>query len=151
MWILQKLPMPPTVNAGHTVSRNRIIKTNVSRAFDRQIDVWFIKNGHKVKRMREEMDEAIKKGFQLKVICYFCFPHENLWTKKNEVKQLDVNNRLKPMCDAITRIISIDDRHFWAHEEEKVECTDEAHVVVAIGPVKPNIKDNLWISKPEAL
>lgn len=141
--------MPPSVNACHLVSRGRIIKTKEARLFDIQVKSWCLKNHLTVTRIKKEAAHALKSGFQFKVICYFSFPHTDLWTKKGEAKRLDVNNRLKPCLDAVAFATGIDDKHFFMHEEEKVECEEHPHVMIAIGPIKPSFKKNLWIAKAD--
>ena len=139
--------MSPSVNACHLVSRGRIIKTKEARLFDLSVKGWILRNHFTVERIRKEAAIALKSGFQLKIICYFCFQSTDIWTQKGEVKRLDVNNRLKPTLDAIAMAIGIDDKYFFEHEEMKVETDEEPHTMVAIGPVKPTKKKNLWIAK----
>lgn len=96
--------------------------------------------------MNEEILKVLKQGYQLKPMLYFCFPREKLWTKQNEPKQIDVDNRIKSTIDGIANALKINDKHFWSSEYEKVECEDlEAHVMAAIGTFKPQKKENLWI------
>jgi hypothetical protein len=153
MWILKNFPMSPSVNATHAVrsygGSARILKTQEGRLFDKQVEIWILRNQQLLHKIKPEIESAMKES-QLKVMLYYCFNHSQLWTKDNRVKQLDTNNRIKPALDGISRAIGIDDRHIFAEEHEKVETDENPHIMVAIGLHKPALKKNLWIAQDNA-
>ena len=68
------------------------------------------------------------------------FHVEHLLDANNRTKPIDADNRLKPCLDAISRILDLDDRFFFASSCEKVfvpskelkECS-----VIKITPMMP--------------
>lgn len=120
--ILFKLPMPPTANKQLMPVRGRLIKTNAARVFDKQIAFYKLVNFKKIEELKGRMEALLKKGAVFRLEIYFCFPREKLFTKKNEMKMLDVDNRLKSCTDSFVKLIGIDDKHFVQTKIEKVLC-----------------------------
>lgn len=149
MWVFGQFPMSISVNKSHAVrtikGSARITKTKDGRLFDQEVAIWMLKNTHKLQKAKDEIKLALNQGYQLKLMLYFCFSHEQLWTKDGRVKRLDTNNRVKAAVDGIAKALDIDDSVFFAEEHEKVETDEEPHIMVAIGTFKPQMKKNLWI------
>lgn len=78
----------------------------------------------------------------IQVDTYFCFPQIKILTKDSgfkEPKRLDSDNRLKPINDALSYMLDIDDCHFWAGYREKVVHPDgKEFVSVKIHPIEIN-------------
>lgn len=152
MWLIKNFPLPPSVNnslASVVINRSvRQIKTSAGRAFDAKVQEYILKNKHHLDMIAAEIKVSMDLGYQLKIMCYYCFNKSDLWTKDKRVKRLDTNNRIKATLDGVSKAIGIDDRHFFAEEHEKIE-TDELtpHVMIAIGTHRPTLKKNLWISQ----
>jgi Endodeoxyribonuclease RusA len=126
----------------------RILKTKEARQFDDKVFSYIALNNRYIQKIRQEIEVTLKQGYQLQGYSYVCLPKKMIWTQKDTVKKFDQNNRLKPLIDAVSRIIGVDDSHFFYDHIEKVECEEEeAHCVVAIGPYRPAKKSELWISR----
>lgn len=147
--------MPPTGNhnlmpintkrRGKTAGA-RLVKTGQRRLFDQEIQMWILQNTYKLKKINEEMTLALAKGFQFKVMLYFCFRHSQIWTLDGKPKKIDTDNRIKSMTDAVAKATKIDDCYFFAGEHEKIDAEDEEpSVIAAIGTFKPQLKRNLWV------
>jgi len=67
----------------------------------------------------------------------FYFQHQDLYTKKNEVKRLDVTNRIKIIEDQLAQHIGIDDRYFFKVTAEKI-LGDHQYVNAEITEYEPS-------------
>lgn len=139
--IMQKLPIPPTANRQlMPVKRGRyarLIKTNDARSFDSQIETWMLKASDDIHTMRTVCKSWVKAGFTLRVDLTFHFAENKLYTKgtkkkPKDVKRMDVNNRIKSVIDAVSKILEIDDKYFFAHFIEKVTAEDGQNYCTAI-------------------
>lgn len=139
LW-LNGFPLPPSVNSslipviGKTALNNkgkrywkgRMMKTKVAHDFTWEVLAWKQKNLSAVNAIRKEIFELKKatesagRVFALRVDCYFVFHVERILTVNNLPEGIDADNRLKPCWDAIKMILSIDDRHFFAGQCEKL-------------------------------
>jgi len=149
MWFINRFPMPPTINnslASIRIGNSfRQIKSVDARAFDKQVQIWINRNEASLKTIRQEIKAKMDDGFQLRIMCYYCFAHEDLWTLKDKPKRLDTNNRIKATLDGIARAIEVDDRHFFGEEHEKVETQQSPpHVMAIIDIHMPNHKSKFF-------
>lgn len=142
--------MPPSINSylmpvagkwktdkrGRRYQQGRWIKTPVHREYMNQCQLWRIQNNkafHKIKELIHwSRTDAEKKGihFALRIDCFFVFYVEHIFTGNGKAQRLDADNRLKPCRDALSKLLEIDDRYFFAGNCEKVythtkesECT----------------------------
>jgi len=136
---LYKLPVPPTGNhqlqpvkmGGYL----RLIKSKQARAYEKLVMRWGIANKKDLPTIRDVSTSWVNSGLRLRVDLCFHFPRSSLYTKKNEVKKMDVNNRIKSMVDVVSEMIAVDDRHFFSHFVEKVETPeDEAYCTATVTP-----------------
>lgn len=138
--ILQNIPMPYTVNKGFFISRGRIIKSREAREFDKALLSWVTCNNLLSAIAASKAQGWVADGMLLQVNLTFFFKKERLFSKsrraKDFVKQIDVNNRIKPALDAVSRIICIDDKFFWSHFVTKNVTTFPEHFSAEILPLK---------------
>jgi hypothetical protein len=95
-----------------------MIKTKQARLFNNQVNHYIYRCNQK-----EEfklLKEIVDSGHSLRVDAYFIFPRSKLITKKNTLKKIDANNRLKPALDGLADLIGIDDSHFVSGNCQKV-------------------------------
>lgn len=142
------MPMPPSINRQLASVKGRLIKTSEARNHEREISVFSLKHQSDCKKARIQIEQWIKdQGLQ--VDCFFVFHEERLLTKTKKaeswLKVLDANNRLKSSLDAISRIISVDDKYFVTGICEKVSCKslDEERVIYRISPTKLRTVDQI--------
>jgi len=62
--------------------------------------------------------------YELHLKFYFTF--KDLFTKKNEIKRLDVSNRIKLIEDQLAEHLGIDDRYFFKVTAEKILGDDRS-------------------------
>lgn len=115
-------------------SRGRLIKSNEARLYDREIQIWSLRNKNKLVSYKIELRELIQKGFMLKVSVILNWEKSKLLTKKGEPKKNDLDNRLKSCLDAVSKLVEIDDKYiieisaikkFWDKNYSSVDVTIE--------------------------
>ena len=121
---LERLPMPHSVNKAFLFSKGRFIKSKEARAFDDAVYVWSLANRKKVESARATVGRWVTEGYLLTLDVDFFFHRSRLFSKKGSVKMIDLNNRLKPLVDAVSRLVEVDDRFFFQHTIRKVTCAD---------------------------
>jgi len=131
---LDNLPMPSSSNHRLIPSRGRLIKSNEARLYDREIQIWSLRNKNKLVSYKIELRELIQKGFMLKVSVILNWEKSKLLTKKGEPKKNDLDNRLKSCLDAVSKLVEIDDKYiieisaikkFWDKNYSSVDVTIE--------------------------
>jgi len=110
MW-LKDFPFPPSDNKLHrTGFRSNIrYKTKDYAKFLELIEDYAIMS-------KAELEPARRLGIaskrmSVRVECYF--EKSSLITKKGTFKRIDVQNRLKALCDALASLLYCDDSLFW--------------------------------------
>ena len=121
---LEKLPMPHSVNKNFLFSKGRFIKSKEARAFDAAVYVWALANKKKIDAARVIVGRWVTEGYLLTLDIDFFFQRSRLFSKKGSVKMIDLNNRLKPIVDAVSKLVEVDDRFFFQHTIRKVGCAD---------------------------
>lgn len=88
--------------------------------------------------IRKQCLDWISKGFLLKVDIFVAFENSRVWTKDGQPQQIDADNRIKPMQDGLSKMLSIDDKWFFSATIEKVTCNskDYEQCVIKISPIK---------------
>lgn len=162
---LDKFPLPPSVNEylmpvagkwvigkrGQRYQQGRWVKTDVHRKYMDDCYLYKASNQRAFENLKQHLDSMRYKmakdglSFCLKVDCYFVFHVERIFTKAGEIKELDADNRLKPCRDALSKLLEIDDRHFFDGVCEKVttrtkesECT-----IIRISPMVPRTLEEI--------
>lgn len=70
--------------------------------------------------MAAQVQSWVSRGSTVRVDLYFIFKKERLFSKIGDVKRLDVDNRLKPCLDQLSKITGVDDKYFFAGWREKL-------------------------------
>jgi hypothetical protein len=135
--ILKNFPLCPSANKQHFISRGRLIKSSLARAFDKQVEIYIAINRKTLEDLKTDLNSIISQGMLLRVDTYFCFDESSLLTKKNTIKVIDTNNRIKATLDAVSKAIGIDDKYFVSGYSEKVircKLSKENHSLIIISP-----------------
>lgn len=82
--------------------------------------------------IRKKCLEWISKGNLLKVEMFVAFENGRVWTKDGQPQQIDADNRIKPMQDGLSKMLSIDDRWFFCASIEKVTCDSKESECISI-------------------
>lgn len=135
--ILEKLPMPPTSNHRLMPAHGRLIKSPEIRAYDQKVELWGLRNRHKLLDYEKHIGAWLKEGFLLEIELDFCFPKEKLVTKQNDPKRLDVDSRIKSSLDSISKLLRIDDKWFIKMTAKKIILqSSDAHVIAKLNPIR---------------
>lgn len=108
MFVLQKIPLPPTSNKMYASVRGRLIKSIAARKYSASIDRYAMIYFSKI----EEIKKAIPKNATVDVHCDFFFHRNRIFGLKGQIKKIDVSNRIKQVHDSISKLINIDDSRF---------------------------------------
>ncbi len=149
MIVLDKFPLPPTVNRsyenrtvrrkngrGFAISRR---KSDVLSAFVAQCLRYRMANFSQVMQASAKMKEIINSGDFIDVECLFLIHRDKMLTKgvlrgrgpdksligANQPKGTDGNNYVKGCIDGLVKITGIDDKWFLRGSFEKIPCEDE--------------------------
>lgn len=140
--VLQGLPMPPSSNQQYSTvikmvggfRQTRRVKSKEAAIYQRAFQSWSIVNSAKIKEVK-----AIVNAWNTGLECtmYFIFPREKLLTKKNQLKKLDVTNRIKQIHDLLADALDIDDSwHIRTVEEKVLGASSTAFVIAVLRPQK---------------
>lgn len=108
MFVLQKIPLPPTSNKMYASVRGRLIKSIEARKYSASIDRYAMIYFSKI----ESIKNSIPKNSTIDVHCDFFFHRNRIFGKKGQIKKIDVSNRIKQVHDSISKLINIDDSRF---------------------------------------
>ena len=148
--IFLDFPLPPSVNDylmpvagkvkinkyGKPYRAGHLTKTKIHDDFWKECVRWHLSAVPEMARIRAKIMEAKRESeargelFALRVDMYFVFHVDRLISNRLDSKKLDRDNRIKPATDAISKLLLIDDKYFYAGFSEKVttenkenECT----------------------------
>ena len=118
---LDKLPMPPSVNACYvTVGRKRVASRDL-KTFKRKAQAWAYLNKQILKSIKTKVEEHLALNCKVRLDFVFRFPAKKLWRKSDrKAKKLDVSNRIKPAEDVVCSLLGFDDRIVFRISAEKV-------------------------------
>jgi len=129
---LLKMPMPPTLNKAYATFKRggsvRRVPSKYLTAYKAKFLFWSMRNP-------DTRNIGGERILELKLKFYF--QHQDLYTKKNEVKRLDVTNRIKIIEDQLAQHIGIDDRYFFKVTAEKI-LGDHQYVNAEITEYEPS-------------
>lgn len=134
------MPMPPSINQQlmPAWAQRRFIKTKEAREFDSQFEAWMWENKSELKYASASVRDLASKGNILALDLNFYFPEDQLFTKKDTIKQLDLNNRMKSAIDAVSKAIGVDDSIFFSHLAQKMVSQDKlSHFSASIYKLSP--------------
>lgn len=143
--IIKEFPMPPSVNQMWASIRGRLIKTSIGRKYEKECHIFMHMKGSTIREWRTDIAKHLATNRAIAVDFYFVFHESRLFAqtedkktgrKIGDVKRLDVDNRLKPCIDELSKMLGIDDRYFFAGEREKLWCksSENEQVIIRIRP-----------------
>lgn len=115
---LHNLPFPPTMNHRMMPIRGRLILSPEHRNFKGILD----RHLHK-RHMTLNADHF--KGKKLRVWIHYVGPRNEWFTKKDQIKKKDVENRHKALIDGVFKFLGLDDSQIFEIEIKKVVGGDE--------------------------
>jgi hypothetical protein len=144
--VLQGLPMPPSSNGQYSTvitmkagfRQTRRVKSKEAVIYARSFQHWSIVNSDKIKEAKAAISSW---NTGLECTMYFIFPKEKLLTQKNQLKKLDVTNRIKQIHDLLVTALDIDDSWYVRTVEEKVLGVKDQGFVIAV--IKPTVLRSL--------
>lgn len=119
--MIVKLPMPPSSNKYLMPANNRLIKTSDARFYDGLINIEKIRQHKILKEINDKFKDKI-----MQVDMYFVFDKKRIIGKKDQIKSIDVSNRVKIAQDAFSDCINIDDKYFKSHFIQLVVCDNSS-------------------------
>jgi Holliday junction resolvase RusA-like endonuclease len=118
------IPMPPSENCIYATSshgRGRHY-TKIAKEFQQDFKLWAWSQIHVRKN---DMKQWQKAG----VIVEYWFRYDRVYTKKNEIKKIDVTNFQKILFDCFTELTGIDDSIFFeVFLKKNVSTSPQEHV-----------------------
>lgn len=157
--------MPPSVNEylfpvmgkkaigknGREYYKGRLVKSQVHRDYLERAHLWRLHNRPAVWRIQAVLKDLRKRVeadggvFSLKVEGFFAFEYSRVNTKKGQSEKLDTDNRIKPLMDALSEVLEIDDKYFYYEGGEKVttQVKDLECVIIKITPWRPRTLEDV--------
>lgn len=124
IWI-HNFPMPPPDNQLYrNVQGIGRVKAQVYKDYQKKVDQW----GWQNQRLLLNAITFCSLKPLLSLIVILRVPRSSLWTKKHTVKRWDATNRLKALCDCLSKLLEIDDSHFFHVSVQKVPMNEEEGV-----------------------
>ena len=161
LWIFN-LPIPPSANQMHSVGSNKVwrqkkdgtkyLSTSAHvynspelRHFYLQCKNFANINYVQIAGIRKQCVDWISKGFVLKTEAWVGFENSRVWTKNGQPQKIDSDNRLKPLQDGLSKMLSIDDCWQYCSSIEKVTVVskDLESCTVRITPIKPRTMEEI--------
>jgi Holliday junction resolvase RusA-like endonuclease len=135
---LTKFPLPPSVNEylRPLKSTGRFVKTESYKVFEKQVYIWSLRNNALLHDLRLLY---VGSKTPLQVDLYFVFHKPRIIKKDGDLKigRNDSNNFIKPVFDALSKTLGIDDSFFNSQFVERLYCENESDQQVII-----DIKDS---------
>lgn len=113
----------PTINHLYFHWKNRTIMTREAKILREKIQI-------EVKNQIKNCDEIRDKPLSIRVDIF-----ENWFTKKGNVKKLDIANREKFLVDSVFKALGIDDKFIWEQTMTKRQ-SEEEKAVIEINPAE---------------
>jgi Holliday junction resolvase RusA-like endonuclease len=101
-------PIPPSINSCYA-GKTRRYKSVVYKEYEIEARTYALINKDKIEESRKLIKKWLRHYQKLKIKIAFEFYYERLYTKKNTVKKLDVDNYVKPLLDNLTPTLHFDD------------------------------------------
>lgn len=152
MILINNLPIPPSANTMYETNVHRYYKHNgkigikTSRRKSGELESFQLKckqfenvNFEKLKPIKLKVKEYIAQGFVLQLDTWFILEYSRIFSKDGYPKTIDADNRRKPMQDAISNMLGIDDKWIFCGIIEKATCSnkDSEQCIIKITPTKP--------------
>lgn len=135
MFILAKLPLPPSSNQLYSSVKGRLIKSIEGRKYDSLIQLY------KLKKFRDidKISNAFGPADLLNIETIFVFNKNRIIGKKGQIKRLDASNRIKQLHDGLSTLLGIDDCRFVSGAFSKATCQDEKDEQVIVKITKSEL------------
>lgn len=161
---LTNFPLPPSVNEylipvigkrssknGKTYLKGRLVKSKIHSNYQELCQYWalqnrkFVSDASNALLIQKRTREINKQPFALKIDCFFVFHSERIFTVNNKCEQIDTNNRIKPVLDALVKVIGIDDKHYFGGNCEKVTTNSKEFEcsLIRISMMEPRTLDDI--------
>lgn len=133
-------PIPPSSNNQY-IQRGRFRVASVQlRAFKQTFEACGVMQAGAIKQAKE----ILKAWPSLTVHCVFNFNYTRVFTKKGEIKRMDVSNRIKAIHDCLSELIERDDSHFFlVSAEKRVSETEEETVDIYLSSYEDQETDDV--------
>jgi Holliday junction resolvase RusA-like endonuclease len=129
-------PMPPSINTAYATilrhGRPIKIKSRDMHRFDSDCDSWLLKHAQVVRKTIQDLQSDSLRGKKIQIKFLFLFPPAKLLCKDGRTKRLDVTNRIKAVEDQVSKILGIDDKHFWSGSYAKQITPHEMRAILSI-------------------
>jgi hypothetical protein len=123
-FVFDLFPIPPSENNCYPTMVNRKtmrafrFPSGELKAFKKAVDTWARDRQDLIKRARLALLPSQQS--QVRVDIYIAWSSQRLYTKDGRRKSLDASNRIKPIHDALSELLGIDDRFFYTGQSEPV-------------------------------
>lgn len=105
------IPMPPSLNNAYPSNKSgRRFKSKEYSLWEKDFGVWAFLNP---KTMHEARLLYAGNKQKLELSCLYVFNYKRVICKDGTSKKLDLDNRAKPLLDAVTKAIGFDDSVIW--------------------------------------
>jgi Holliday junction resolvase RusA-like endonuclease len=117
---LQGIPIPPSVNAAYATNwkTKRRYKSPDLQAWESDFRAWALLNRGYILGVRKMLDTPVDNA-ALSIDLMFFFSWNRVITKDGRPKILDLDNRLKAVLDAISKVLGVNDSIFFRIRAEK--------------------------------
>lgn len=134
---------------GQVYASGRMVKSKEHVEYAKLCNRWAERYQRGLDQFKEELwkakasHEAQGIPFCLSVDAYYMFHVERILTVNNKTEKIDVDNRLKSLCDNLCRILEIDDKHIFRINAEKCSTTGHESVIIKISQCQMRSKDQI--------
>jgi len=163
IWITN-FPVPPSTNDLYETTGRAVIKVNkqgkkyygvkTSRYGSKELQHYkaqcksFYNLNHKaLDEIAIKIKSWISQGYVIRMDSFVAFEYSRVWSKENQPKQIDADNRRKALQDSICEILGIDDKFVFSGIMEKVTCENEEQCLINFQPLKPRTINDIRILK----
>ena len=135
MFVLTRLPLPPSSNQLYSSVKGRLIKSIEGRKYDNLIQLY------KLKKFRdlEKIASSFGSDDLLHIETIFIFNKNRIVGKKGQIKKLDASNRIKQLHDGLSTLLGIDDCRFVSGVFSKATCQNEKDEQVIVKITKSEL------------
>lgn len=104
--------MPLSLNNAYpTLRSGRRVCSSALNTWKMEFNKWWLLNKSIIENEKKTL-QIDSNNNSIHIACTFYFHYHSVRCKNGQAKKLDTSNYLKPLHDAISRAIEIDDRYF---------------------------------------
>lgn len=127
------LPMPPSSNHQYSLfrrgSKTLHIPSKALKEYKQAMSSYPLLHSNSCLIARALMRRWLDNRLPLEFHSVFYFSHQKLFTKDNQVKRLDVSNRIKALHDCMGEMLQVDDSMIFRLTAEKAISQQNAEMV----------------------